>query len=85
MLGGRRRGGKAGDGRRNGMTSIGLKLDAFLRRGEGRRSLLLIFVLRRATAVDGSPVDLSGGWSLVPLTFDHSKGTEEGGRKERER
>jgi hypothetical protein len=68
------------------MTSIGLKLDAFLRRDEGRRSLLLIFVLRRATAVDGPPVDLSGvGWSLVPLTFDHSKETGEGGRKEGER
>jgi hypothetical protein len=68
------------------MTGIGLKLDTFLRRDEGRWSLLFVFVFRRATAVDGPPVDLSGvGWPLVALTLDHSKGTVEGGRKEGER
>jgi hypothetical protein len=63
-----------------------LELDTFLRRDEGRRSLLFLLVLRRATAaaaIDGPPADPSRvGWSLVSLTVDHLKGTGKGGRKE---
>jgi hypothetical protein len=62
-----------------------LELDTFLGRDEGRRSLLFVFVFvfRRAAAVDRPPADPSGvGWSLVALTFDHSKGTGEKGKEE---
>jgi hypothetical protein len=63
-----------------------LELDTFLGRDEGRWCLLFLFVFRRATAVDRPPADPSGvGWSLVALTFDHSKGTGKRGRREGEK
>jgi hypothetical protein len=58
-----------------------LKFDAFLRGIEGGQGLLFLFLLR-ATAVDGLPADPPRiRWSLVALTFDHSKPRGGRGRK----
>jgi hypothetical protein len=68
------------------MIGIGLKFNAFLRGIEGGQGLLFLFLfLLRATAVDGPPADPPRiRWSLVALTFHHSKprGGEGGIKKE---